>query len=238
MASSGEYYSSDPDMDMSDSAEPIMQDELQREKRKNARLLAQVEEYKSQLMELASEDDQISDLTIQTSYERLLQNVERWVDDVLVEDPGPSFQVWQKVMKSGKQRVTKILSPSLDADLDRQTSYEAQRLHRLGPRKNFNCLIVSLAIWRFLEHQVFERPFPIGTSSDERKNPEPSLLQSIFDYLTENRGLEGMCICLAHIEKFSRTALTAIRRWSGHRSPMDGRNVDCHDVHRAIPRST
>jgi hypothetical protein len=183
MANRSGYDTSDSDMESSDLKVQWSgnKTELQIEKQKNADLRAQVEEYKSQLIELASEGDEISDTTIQTNYEHLCKEIEKWVDDVIIEESRPFDEVWNR-SRTGPDgpKIDKVVMSRL-IDTSDQPIVNADVLAWLGAQKYLNCLILSLIIWHFLEINVFDKHFPIGTPTVQHGNPEQSLLRDIYE---------------------------------------------------------
>jgi hypothetical protein len=187
MADSSGYYYPGSEMESSDHKRRGSGNgtELQNEKQKNSVLRAQVEEYKARLIELASEEEEVPDTTIQTRYEHLCKEIEKWVDDVIHEEDRPFDEVWNRVTAGPEREKLAEMVSSVLIDPDGHAAIGIGILRWLNEQRYFNCFILSLIIWRLLETCVFDKPFPIGTSTDGHGNLEQLLLQDILNCMKE-----------------------------------------------------
>lgn len=202
MARSSQHYAFDSNMEMSDSPTLDVFTELQKLREENERLQEDLDECKSELMELLREDHKMSDATIQREYEQICKAIETWVDDVLPEET-KNFQdflnkMLRKERKEGNLAFLKLYKPIRDQHGDYEVdSPSRQRIDWLRNQKYCNCVIVSLVIWRFLETKIFNEHFPVGTTKDDKKHPErypghTSLLSSILEVMNKEEQNQGV----------------------------------------------
>ncbi len=222
---------------MSESAASGGLTELQRE---NAVLQTQVTELQIRLMELLREgDDQVTSATIQESYERLCRNIDYCIDDIF-EDEEPNFQgAWNRVMKlpsAEREKKMKYMG-LLTGESDTLRDWEDKRTTWLCQQRFFNCLAVTLAVWRFLETKIFDQPFPIGTFSDQTEKGGEFLLQDVFGVMVQKEDSQGACDSLSPIRSLPPLAwpvLTVMDRYAWEGSQMEIRCFDDYCVNRVF----
>ncbi|KAF4632242.1 hypothetical protein G7Y89_g5878 [Cudoniella acicularis] len=188
------------DMEMADSSQPRGSLDPWELKKENDKLREALDECKSQLIELLREDEQVSDATIHSEYERICKEIEGWVDDVLPEETKNFKDVFGKMMKEEREKGN-LAGLKLYTPLPGQRFYEMDqwswdRIDWLRNQSYANCAIISLVIWTFLESKIFDEDYPIGTlkrlPKNDTKHPESyqghtSLLSGIIKVMINKK---------------------------------------------------
>lgn len=186
--------------------------DLQRLKHENAKLQNHLDECRAQLLEHLREVDQVPDAAIRKDYERLCASIETWIDSVIYSETRPFKQVFSKVYSVEPQERI-LLRLGLYAAYNSRREYgidrvASDRMKWLAVQKYGNCVVLTLAVWRFLDLHVFDENFPVGTIDDEsedesengegdqaessgRSHSHAELVDNIYHVMEQDGGEQG-----------------------------------------------
>jgi len=140
---------------------------------------------KSQLIELQSETDQITDSTIKKQYEQLCDGIGRWIDDVDQDERRHFFKdQFSNILKKSPQEFSRLGLDQKDV-----TSGGKQWMDWLGKFDTCNSVIISLEIWRYLKDNIFDekdRSYPLGIGK-----PGTIMFEEIHDVLKSKYQRKG-----------------------------------------------
>lgn len=131
----------------------------------NRSLKEDLDACKLQLFELLHESDQVSDATIKKEFEAICDSIENWVDEVYQNrDFSERFNsIWQndpeKLIALGLAPPRK--GPGMDTE-------GLQWMDWLGRQDTCNYIVISCVIWQFMKPGIFDEPFPIGITKDQK----------------------------------------------------------------------
>lgn len=141
------------------------------------------------MLALLREDDQVPDVTIKQNYENLRTIIETWIDDNLFEDERSSTaeDTWDRIRKHEPRE---HLLRDLRLGRRYNTTWLSQQRYR-------NVAVVTFLVWRFLQREIFDLPFPMGTDGNgersRRDTTQAGLLHGIYEVLNDGSG--SSCTC-------------------------------------------
>ena len=130
--------------------------ELNDLKVENATLRADLDDCRAVVFALQAQHE-VSDSSIMNSYKRIHQAIDTWVVNVMDHVPDGHFNdIYRKQMLDDKKKARMI------KDLGDISSY------KLASYERSDYLVLSILIQRYLDGQIFSRPYPVGFSKSVR----------------------------------------------------------------------